>query len=93
MVTAVARKGDLEYAFYRGTTFMGPQQRFMSDDGAPAASQKAAEAPNQPPGESLDSNLKSQNSTNNLKQLKRLQERYNQPAEMRKGAHRPAAFR
>ena len=23
MVTAVARKGDLEYAFYRGTTYLG----------------------------------------------------------------------
>ena len=26
MVTAVARKGDLEYAFYRGTTYLGERE-------------------------------------------------------------------
>jgi hypothetical protein len=41
-----------------------------------------ADAPNQ----ALDSNLRLQNESNNTKQLNRLQQRYNQPAEMRKGA-------
>ena len=36
--------------------------------------------------QSLDNNLKMQNSTNNLKQFNRLQQRFNQPAEQRKGA-------
>ena len=38
------------------------------------------------PNQSLDSNLKMQNDSNNLKQINRLQQRYNQPPEMRKGA-------
>ncbi len=100
VVTAVARKGDLEYAFYRGSTYLGPQaeatgkpqqlnmQMQMQGQGgagggvraqAPGASGEAA-------NQALDGNLKSQNATNNLKQLNRLQQRYNQPAEMRKGA-------
>ena len=86
MVTAVAKKGELEYAFYRGTTFVGPQMLPVGGEDALVRSQKAEAAPNQPPGESLDSNLKSQNSANSVKQLNRLQERYNQPAQMRKGA-------
>ncbi len=85
LVTAVARKGDLEYAFYRGTTYVGQSEATK----APAAS-----APNSPnaewfkanSNESLDNNLKMQNSSNNLKQFNRLQQRFNQPAEQRKGA-------
>ncbi len=84
VVTAVARKGDLEYAFYRGTTHLGVS--------VPAAGKpqevRGGQAPNSAPdaNQALDSNLKMQNSTNNLKQLNRLQQRYNQPPEMRKGA-------
>ena len=51
----------------------------------------AGQAPNAPAAEAnqaLDSNLKMQNSTNNLKQLNRLQQRYNQPADIRKGGSR-----
>ncbi len=92
VVTAVARKGDLEYAFYRGSTHLGaqvpvagkPVQMNMQMQGqggvpAPGASGEAA-------NQALDGNLKSQNATNNLKQLNRLQQRFNQPAEQRKGA-------
>ena len=84
MVTAVARKGDLEYAFYRGSTYLGPREAAGKPAHAPNtnAAPQGANAPNQ----ALDSNLKMQNDTNNLKQINRLQQRYNQPAEMRKGA-------
>ncbi len=84
MVTAVARKGDLEYAFYRGSTYLGQPETVgkpmqAPNDSAPAA---GASAPNQ----ALDSNLKMQNDTNSAKQINRLQQRYNQAPEMRKGA-------
>jgi tetratricopeptide (TPR) repeat protein len=84
MVTAVARKGDLEYAFYRGSTYLGPREATgksieMKNQAGQAP---GADAPNQ----ALDSNLRLQNESNNTKQLNRLQQRYNQPAEMRKGA-------
>ena len=83
MVTAVARKGDLEYAFYRGSTYLGPHEP-AKPMAVPADGQRPRlrSAPNQ----ALDSNLKLQNEANNLKQLNRLQQRYNQPPEMRKGA-------
>ena len=42
--------------------------------------------PTRPPARISTGNLKMQNSANNLKQLQRLQQRYNPPAEMRKGA-------
>ncbi len=85
MVTAVAKKGELEYAFYRGTTYLGAREPAVPAPLAPGQTQ-AVVPPNQPPSQDLDSNLKSQNSANNLKQLNRLQQRYNQPAEMHKGA-------
>ena len=49
------------------------------------------QAPPQPPGrdrldQSLDANINMQNSTNNLKQIERLQQRYDNPVEKRKGA-------
>jgi hypothetical protein len=81
MVTAVARKGDLEYAFYRGSTYLGHQEATKAQE-APAAN---APAQGQP-AESLDNNLRMLNNANNLKQINRLQQRYNPPPEMRKGA-------
>ena len=84
MVTAVARKGDLEYAFYRGSTYLGQRESTgkVAETQNQAGQAPAAGAPNQ----ALDSNLKLQNESNNLKQINRLQQRYNQPPEMRKGA-------
>jgi hypothetical protein len=81
-VTAVARKGDNQYAFYRGTHHVGGKTAQGSALGGGAAQLPARAAPNQ----ALDSNLKLQNEANNLKQINRLQQRYNQPPEMRKGA-------
>ena len=51
MVTAVARKGDLEYAFYRGTTFVGPATAVPSDDRPLPRSEAGRKLPNQPPSE------------------------------------------
>jgi hypothetical protein len=85
MVTAVAKNGDLEYAFFRGATYLGAREPAKTEP-APPGAQSGKDAPNQAQSQSLDSNLKMQNSANNLKQLNRLQQRYNQPPEMRKGA-------
>jgi tetratricopeptide (TPR) repeat protein len=86
-VTAVAKNGDLEYAFYRGTTYLGaPEPTAAKAVPAPGAPENGQAAPNQAPGQELEGNIKLQNSANNLKQLQRLEQRFNPPAEMRKGA-------
>ncbi len=70
-VTAVARKDTAEYAFYRGKTFVGAQSTPPQPNApnAPAAQQ---------PGNSLDlgENLKMQNLSNQVRQIERLQQRY-----------------
>ena len=69
-VTAVARKGAGQYAFFRGTSPVG---------GAPAPPKPgadAAPAPADKRDESLDNNLRLQNSFNRDRQLDRLQNRY-----------------
>jgi hypothetical protein len=71
-VTAVARQGVARYAFYRGTTHVGapPKPAQQPATNAPA---DAAKEP-----QSLEENLRMQNSTNQMKQIERLQNRYNQ---------------
>jgi hypothetical protein len=67
-VTAVARKGSSQYAFHRGTTSVGPP---------PAAPNAPAAA--QPPSSEhsdLGRNVQGQNTTNQERQLQRLEERY-----------------
>ena len=86
LVTAVARKGDSQYAFYRGTSYVGPRPQ---PGNAPAQTPAAAASqPSSPAGmnQSLDANLKLQNTANSIRQIERLEQRYNQPAENRKGA-------
>ncbi|MFO0889672.1 MAG: tetratricopeptide repeat protein [Isosphaeraceae bacterium] len=87
LVTAVVRKDAREYAFYRGTTPVGappvPQ--------APSQGQQQKGQPQAPGAEgfnqSLDANLKMQNSVNNRKQIERLEQRYMKPeANMPPGA-------
>ena len=74
-------QGHAQYAFYRGTTFVGqaPQSATRSDRAAGQHAPASAE-------ESLDANLKLQNSANSLRQNERLQQRYAQPADKSKGA-------
>jgi hypothetical protein len=85
LVTAVARKGSAQYAFHRGTTYVGKQTvtgaALGTDARAPGADQSPA-----PEEQALDANLKMQNSSNNRKQIERLQQRYSLPADMNKGA-------
>lgn len=75
-VTAVARRGTAQYAFYRGTTRVGaatptPAPAEKPQTGEPAPPN--AEAPSQ----ALDENLRIQNSSNQMRQIERLQNRYN----------------
>jgi alpha-2-macroglobulin len=90
LVTAVSRKADAQYAFYRGTTYVGhpPQTQLGGGMGGANAPQKPAAAkPDQPEmNQSLDANLKQQNTDNSYRQIQRLKQRYNPPAENRKGA-------
>ena len=80
-VTAVARKGIAQYAFYRGTTSVGS---------APTPPAAPTEAPAQPEAgkpaaaEALDKNLKDVNTSNQMRQIDRLQQRYG--GENKKGA-------
>ncbi len=78
MVTAVAKKGDNQYAFYRGTTAIGPAVPVPpGTDAAGAAPQPAATKAGM--SESLDVNLKQQNEANSVRQIEGLQRRFNQP--------------
>jgi tetratricopeptide (TPR) repeat protein len=77
LVTAVARNGDAQYAFYRGTNYVGPRQPpapSAGDRGAAAPAQNAA-APAK--DQALDAILKEQNFSNSVRQIERLQQRYN----------------
>jgi len=85
VVTAVARQGSAQYAFYRGAQYVGqpPQPAGTTPAAqAPAQGQNAA----QPMDQSLDANITIQNSANYFRQIERLQQRYDQPADKRKGA-------
>lgn len=75
-VTAVARRGTAQYAFYRGTNPIG------APESAPPPSDKteAAPQPTDAPSQALDNNLRIQNTTNQMRQIERLQERYNNTA-------------
>jgi alpha-2-macroglobulin len=78
LVTAVARKGENQYAFYRGTTSIGPVGMIPPAPGALGATPPAGANAAQP-NQSLDFNLKQQNSANSIRQIENLQRRYNQP--------------
>ncbi|WP_337176859.1 MG2 domain-containing protein [Paludisphaera sp.] len=84
--TVVVRRGTSEYAFHRGTTYLGqppqPEAATPADRGEPAKEE----------GQSLDANLRSLNRSNNLKQIERLQNRY-QPAPMQPPGAAAGEFR
>jgi hypothetical protein len=85
-VAAVARQGASRYAFYRGTTRVGAPPR-------PAITPPAADAPadaSQPgKAQSLDQNIKSLNIENQMRQIDRLQQRYEQGGQ---GGAAPSEF-
>ncbi len=72
-VTAVARRDSAQYAFYRGTTRVGP---------APVPNPPAQSQPTAPAGKDLESdadlgrNIKMQNFSNSMMQIQRLENRY-----------------
>jgi tetratricopeptide (TPR) repeat protein len=74
-VTVVVRKETTQYAFYRGTNYVGQPP-------VPAARAAEPQAPAQQPAngaqfnQALDANLKLQNESNSMRQIQRLQERY-----------------
>ena len=76
-VTAVIRKEAAEYAFYRGTSYVGQSPGRARP---PGRQQRQPPSQNTPAlNQALDANLKMQNTSNNLKQIQRLQERYRNP--------------
>ncbi len=81
-VTAVARKGTNQYAFYRGKTYVGTPQTDPRPAGEPTSLgvPLSGGQPGQGGQQALDENLKSQNMFNQSRQLDRLQQRYNAPA-------------
>jgi alpha-2-macroglobulin len=85
-VTAVARKGTAQYAFYRGktnvgsgqlATYQGQQQKQHASRGQQPGQSPAADKQD----ESLDNNLKMQNSSNQIRQIERLQNRYQEKSQ------------
>ena len=72
-VTAVARKGAGQYAFYRGTSRVGAPPK-------PALAKPSATwgEPNPDASQSLGQNLNLQNSMNQRRQIERLENRYNE---------------
>ena len=69
-VTAVARRHGTEYAFYRGTAYVGQPP-------APANAPAGAEGKPQAKGLGLEDNIRSQNEGNLKQQIDRLNSRYN----------------
>jgi hypothetical protein len=70
-VTAVARQGTARYAFHRGTTQVG------APPAPPAAPNAPAQGEGKPMAQPLDENLRNLNESNRLRQIDRLQQRYN----------------
>ena len=87
IVTAVVRRATNQYAFYRGTNYLGQPPKVPA---FPAQEQSANQAPAKSStgkaDQSLDANLKMQNSANTIRQIDRLKQRYDQPAGKPKGA-------
>ena len=84
---AVARKGAAEYAFYRGTTSLGS----AVPNAPPAAKEPAGVPVNNAATQSLDDNLKSLNTSNQLRNIDRLEKRYQNPAQGAQGQGGAAA--
>jgi hypothetical protein len=79
-VSVVVRKEGAEYAFHRGTAFVGqPPAPAAQPQGAPRGQAEQAGKPGDQ-NQALDANLKMQNYSNTARQIQRLQERYQRPA-------------
>ena len=85
---AVARKGAGQYAFYRGKTVLGPAPKAGIPPTPPSAGTEKKEV-----NQSLDENLKSLNNSNQLRNIDRLEKRYQAPAPGVKGGAAAGGFR
>jgi hypothetical protein len=83
-VTAVARKGTAQYAFYRGTGYVGEAPSPSPTNAAAKEPQLRQDAAKPGASEALDKNLKDLNSSNQQRQIDRLEQRYG--GERTKGA-------
>jgi alpha-2-macroglobulin len=83
VVTAVARQGSSQYAFYRGTTYVGQVVQQAPSQAAspvePADGQRGM-------SQQLDANLREQNTANCARQVERLQRRLSVPKGQKPGA-------
>jgi len=85
MVTAVARQGSAQYAFYRGTTYLGQaEQPAPGQAGERGGGQRAPGMPGV--NQELDVNLREQNTANSVRQIERLEKRYSVPKGQKPGA-------
>jgi hypothetical protein len=82
-VSVVVRKEGAEYAFHRGSAFIGQPPAPLAQPPGPQAGKAANQQPaaaNAPAlNQALDANLKMQNESNTARQIQRLQERYQLP--------------
>ena len=76
-VTAVARRGTGQYAFYRGTTSVGATPAETNAPAAPNA-EKPARDQGQAGGMTLEQNLRGLNIQNQVRAIDRLQNRFNE---------------
>jgi alpha-2-macroglobulin len=78
---AVARKGVAQYAFYRGTTALAvpPPSATPPPPNAPAKEEAK-------PSQTLEENIRNLNGTNQLRNIDRLEKRYQMPAQGQGGA-------
>ena len=75
-LTVVVQRDRNQYAFYRGTADLGPPPTARFRQGQAAAGRSPGPVARPSLNQELDVNLKQQNTTNSMRQLQRLQERY-----------------
>src|SRR5262249_28668902 len=83
-VTAVARKGTAQYAFYRGTAYIGTPPGAAPMDAAARKPESAQPAQEPAMNATLNKNIKDINIYNQTRQIDRLEQRYG--GEGKKGA-------
>jgi len=84
VVTALARQGSAQYAFYRGTTYLGQPAQQVPNQMQQQMGQPAPSATGL--NQDLDANLRQQNSSNSIRQIERLEKRYSAPKGQKPGA-------
>jgi hypothetical protein len=86
VITVLARREPGQYAFYRGSRNVIGNANLGGMGGSGGGHARGTAKPAQQGEQSLDANLKMQNSANTLRQVERLQQRYAPPANQPPGA-------